>query len=193
MYILEHSFVPRSGWSTDGGYCKYCVLIAKCGPTVTQLRVLVNKPLTNFKKAIKKLDKHFLQFHKSAVEDVMMFSEVQQNKALAIDQQLNILTLRWERIAENHVKLRSIIETIIFCGRQGIALRGHRDDQTLVESNPLSNHGTFFRIIAVSFPGWWHFFLALLQFCVQAGDQFLGHHLETAPANALYNKQNRTK
>ena len=40
-----------------------------------------------------------------------------------------------------------------------------------VESNPLSSHGNF---------------LALLQFRVQAGDHVLGHHLETAPANALY-------
>ena len=102
----------------------------------------------------------------------MMFSKVQQNKALAIDQQINIF--RQERIAENRVKLRSIVETIIFCGRQGIALRGHRDDQTNVESNPLSNHGNF---------------LALLQFCVQAGDHVLGNHLETAPANALYTSE----
>ena len=56
------------------------------------------------------------------------------------------------------------------CGRQGIALRRHRDDQTHVESNPLSNHGNF---------------LALLQFRVQAGDEVLGHHLKIAPANAL--------
>ena len=35
------------------------VLFAKCGPTVAELGVLVNKPLTNFKKATEKLDKHF--------------------------------------------------------------------------------------------------------------------------------------
>ena len=122
MYILEHCFVPRTGYnfpnriingckrqfhhkwlekynglayseSADGGYCKYCVLFARCGPTVVQLGVLVNKPLTNFKKATEKLDKHFFecQFHKSAVEAAMMFSKVQQNKALAIDQQLSTL------------------------------------------------------------------------------------------------------
>ena len=42
---------------------------------VKELGVLVNKPLTNFKKATAKLDEHFYekQFHKSAVEAAMMF------------------------------------------------------------------------------------------------------------------------
>ena len=153
MYILEHSFVPHSGYnfpnriingckrhfqskwlekynglvyseSSDGGYCKYCVLFAKCGPTVAELGVLVHKPLTNFKKATEKLNQHFFdkQFHKSAVQTAMMFSRVQRNETLAIDQQLS--TLRQERIAQNRVKLQSIAETVIFCGRQGIAQEG---------------------------------------------------------------------
>ena len=99
----------------------------------------------------------------------MMFQKVQLNQATSIDQQ--IYTLRQERLKQNRLKLRSIVETIIFCGRQGIALRGHRDDHTQVESTPHSNHGNF---------------LALLQFRVKAGDQVLDDHLKTAPANALY-------
>ena len=120
---------------TDGGFCKYCALFARCGPTVTELGVLVNKPLTNFKKATEKLDQHFFQkqFHKLAVQTAMMFCQVQQYQTLAIDQQLS--TLRQERIAQNRLKLRSIVETVILCGRQGIALRGQRDDQTHVESD----------------------------------------------------------
>ena len=90
------------------------VNIVSCLQNVCKMWPHCSKPLTNFKKATEKLDKHFFenQFHKSAVVAAMMFSKVQQNKALAIDQQLN--TLRRERIAENHVKLRSILETIIF-------------------------------------------------------------------------------
>ena len=150
---------------------KYCALFARCSSTITELGALVNKPLTNFKKATEKLDQHFFEkeFHKSAVQAAMMFRKVQQNQVLSIDQQLN--TLRQERIAQNRLKLRSIVETVLLCGRQGIALRGHRDDQTHVESGPLSNHGNF---------------LALLRFRVQAGDQALDSHLKTAPANALY-------
>jgi len=32
--------------------------------------------------------------------------------------------------------LKSIIDTVLFCGYQGIAYRGHRDDQTSIENNP---------------------------------------------------------
>ena len=76
MYVIEHSFVPHSGYnfpnrttngckrhfqhkwleknglvyseSADGGYCKYCLLFAKYGPTVAELGVLVNKPLKGY-------------------------------------------------------------------------------------------------------------------------------------------------
>lgn len=36
--------------SKEGGYCKYCVLFATCEGSVKELGVLVNQPLTNFKK-----------------------------------------------------------------------------------------------------------------------------------------------
>ena len=122
LFLLEHSFVPfphysfpvriisgckryfQYSWlhkhnglvyseSANGGFCKYCVLFGKCDPRVKELGVLVNKPLTNFKKATEKLDEHFhgKQFHKLAVEDAMMFTKIQKNKALSIDQQLSTL------------------------------------------------------------------------------------------------------
>ena len=82
LYNLEHTFGPHPGYnfpcrtingskrhfqpnwlvkynglvyseSTDGGVCKYYALFARCGPTVTKLGVLVNKPLTNFKRLLK--------------------------------------------------------------------------------------------------------------------------------------------
>ena len=67
------------------------MLFGKCGPTVKELGVLVNKPLTNFKEGTEKLDEHFYGklFHKSAVEAAMTFIKVQKNKALSIDQQLS--------------------------------------------------------------------------------------------------------
>lgn len=67
--------------------------------------------------------------------------------------------------------MRSIVETIIFCGQQGIPLRGHRDDHTCMDTDPFANHGNF---------------LALLQFRIQAGDVALSEHLQTAAGNAVY-------
>ena len=47
--------------STNGGYCLFCVLFGHChsNPAMQQLGILINTPLTNFKKAIENLNKHF--------------------------------------------------------------------------------------------------------------------------------------
>ena len=56
------------------------------------------------------------------------------------------------------------METVIFCGREGIPLIGHCDDNSAVQQDSLANHSNF---------------LASLHFCVQAGDGALKEHLES--------------
>ena len=77
------------------------------------------------------------------------------------------------RISLNRQKLHSIFKSIVFWGRQNIALRGHRDDATRNEKvvDDLGNHGNF---------------RALLNFRVDAGDSILAEHLATAPLNTTY-------
>ena len=99
----------------------------------------------------------------------MSFLAVMENKALGIDAQLS--SMRKRNIAENRLKLKSIVETVILCGRQGIPLRGHRDDNPHVQQDPLANHGNF---------------LALLHFRAQAGDDALKEHLQNPKGNARY-------
>ena len=50
-----------------------------------------------------------------------------------------------DQIALNQQKLASILKTIVFCGRQDIALRGHRDNITDLERDlsGTKNHGNF--------------------------------------------------
>ena len=79
-----------------------------------------------------------------------------------------------ERSGHIAEKLMSIAETVIFCGRQGLAFRGHRDG---TPSTKEDLHGNF---------------LALLQFRVQAGDLILKHHLDNA-GNALYTSKTQMK
>ena len=161
----------------NGGYCKYCVLFATPKPNVSELGVLVSKPLTNFKKVTEKL-KHFSgngrTYHKAAVEKAMALLDVMSGKSASIDVQLS--TNRAQTIAANRLKLKSIAEAILFCGRQGIPLRGHRDDGPVIQdseklSQTTENRGNFH---------------ALLGFCVSAGDDILKQHLENAPKNAKY-------
>ncbi|CAN7996190.1 unnamed protein product, partial [Ixodes hexagonus] len=71
----------------------------------------------------------------------------------------------------NRKKLMSIIEVVIFCGRQGIALRGHCDAGPLTLEHPLENDGNF---------------RALVRLKIRSGDDLLRDHLETAPGNATY-------
>ena len=155
--------------SEDGGYCKYCALFAREAPTL-ELGVLVNRPLIDFKRATEKIHDHFCskKFHKEAVEAAAAFTAVMKNPDLAIDHRLS--SERSKRAVEYRRKLLSIAETIIFCGRQGLAFRGHRDDAS-TKKDSSTNQGNF---------------LALLHFRAQAGDKVLEEHLKTAAGNAMY-------
>ena len=146
------------------------MLFAKDSPKV-QLGTLVNRPLIDFKRATEKLADHFFtkKFHKEALEAAESFTMVMKNPGSAVDHRLS--SERSRLAAENRLKLMSIAETVIFCGRQGIAFRGHRDDMPSVRDDPHANHGNF---------------LALLQFRVNSGDRVLKEHLENAAGNALY-------
>lgn len=106
--------------SEDGGYCKFCVLFARSGPTL-ELGVLVNRPLINFKRATQKLSDHFhnKKFHKAAVQEVESFSAVMKDPSIGVDHRLS--SHRSRLAAQNHLKLTSIAETVHFCGRQGFA------------------------------------------------------------------------
>lgn len=70
-------------------------------------------------------------------------------------------------VQSNRLKLKSILKTIIFCGKQMISLRGHRE-QAGANVNPGN-------------------FCALLDFRIDAGDTVLAEHFRTAAQNAQYN------
>ena len=78
---------------------------------------------------------------------------------------------RQETIAKNRELLKSISKTVYLCGRQGVALRSHRDDST---ADPDANHGNF---------------LELLRFRSDGGDQILSSHFESHCRNASYSSK----
>lgn len=63
---------------------------------------------------------------------------------------------------------------MIFCGRQGIALRGHRDFGTFKTKNPVENNGNF---------------KALMQFHKKATKQFSDESYQLARTNCARNTQ----
>ena len=105
-------------------------------------------------------------YHKAAVVRADEFVQVMSNEKTDICSQMNHAMA--DRVASNRQKLASII---IFCGRQNMGLRGHRDNATDLEKKTFVNHGNF---------------LALLQFRIDAGDNILKEHLATSSRSATY-------
>lgn len=150
--------------SDEGGYCKFCVLFGNTASS-TPPGILVTRPLTNLQKASEKLREHFTgigsdcacKSHLISVEKASQFTSVMQGEHLPIDQKIS--SIRAQHVEE---KLKSIAETVIFCGRQGLALRGHRDDLKHLEESPQTNPGNF---------------ISLLHFRVQSGDLTLANQM----------------
>ena len=123
--------------------------------------------MTTFGKALESLRKHGdKDHHKTAVIISEEFLKTMTHQQPDIQCHLNQAMA--SRISLNRQKLHSIFKTIVFCGRQNIALRGHRDDATDIERDvdDLENHGN------------------LRTF--DAGDNVLAEHLATASRNATY-------
>lgn len=192
-YIFPHdrptkshrrSFQPK--WMTDfswlvyskiseGGYCIACVIFGKSVEGNEKLGVLVSTPLTNWQKALELLKKHAgRQYHLNNVAAMHNFKSSMEGKAHSVQSQID--SAMKKRVEENRRRLIPIIKTIILCGRRNIPLRGHRDD------GPFSGRGTRDEDNYEDGGN----FRSLLEFRVDAGDEILRNHLETASKNATY-------
>lgn len=100
------------------------------------------------------------------------FVRVMRHQVVPANQQLDILLQ--QQIETNRKILSSLFETVILCGRNSIALRGHRDDGPATQSQKGN-------------------FQALLQFRVKSGDETLQRHLSNAPRNVTYSKTVRNE
>ncbi|KAH9360004.1 hypothetical protein HPB48_013634 [Haemaphysalis longicornis] len=74
-------------------------------------------------------------------------------------------------LEDNKAKLRAIVETVLLCGRQDLALRDDKDSGRLSLEEPLQNDGNF---------------RALLRYRANGGDIILTNHIRAAGSNALY-------
>ena len=137
---------------------------------------LITAPLTDYSELTGKsgsLSSHqCTNFHRMCAQRVEDF--LLRTKPGSFTDVQNILVQeRKIQCLKNRAALRSIIETILLCGRQNIALRGHRDDGPVSTdgSEPDVNDGNF---------------RSLLRFRVRAGDEALKEHLRTAHQKATY-------
>ena len=123
----------------------------------------MNSPLTRFKDAVETFRQHSKKaYHVHSVSDMLTFMRIMNNEQTPIDHQL--VSVVAQQVQQNRELLKSIINTVIFCGKQNVALRGHRDDRKHLQQP--GNHGNFH---------------ALLNFRIESGDKNLQTHLEKAP------------
>lgn len=78
-------------------------------------------------------------------------------------------------IEKNRHVLKSILKCIEFCGRRGITLRGHRDNDTQIDLAEKDSHHNNTGI-----------FKELIRFQIDSGDSILEEHLRHCPKNATY-------
>ncbi|XP_065639536.1 uncharacterized protein LOC136072291 [Hydra vulgaris] len=114
------------------------------------------------------------RLHQMSMHCLNMLQSRSNSKKKLIE--VDIHNLRKKLIISNRNKLIPIIKTIIFLGRNDIAFRGHCDD-----SKYHSNIGkTCKNNIGIGN------FVELLNFCIEAGDIVLEHHIRSAPKDATY-------
>lgn len=129
----------------DGAYCHFCVFfcIEEVGRgSHMKPKNLVSSPLKNWKKAKEQLYHHEnLDCHKKAIVFGQNFINLRDKQIPNISLQLD--KSRKLEIETNRKIVASIIETIIFIGRQDIACRGRRDADVIIIENPDENDGNF--------------------------------------------------
>lgn len=133
---------------------------------------MVKEPLTKYKKACEEFRSHEMtQYHRFSMEKAVQFSqsmESKTNKSVAVILDSKKRTL----IETNKQRLRPITKTVLFCARNNLPLRGHRDDgfrDLPVEDVESGKHGVF---------------NSLLTFRLDAGDVDLKQHLNTCGKNS---------
>ena len=82
-------------------------------------------------------------YHKSCVVAMENFKLLDKNKQDDILSRLDLS--RKNEIEQNRAHLKPIIDTILICSRQNIALRGHRGELGCIDPNkePAMNDGNF--------------------------------------------------
>ena len=126
-WLDNHNYLVYSP-AKDGAYCKFCVLFgATTEHNSSKIDHLVKSSLTFWTTACEKPKDHGLKsaLHKTATLKSKNFHKVMKTEQVLINVQLNAADAL--NIERNKQKLASIIKTLLFCGHQNIALRGHRE------------------------------------------------------------------
>ncbi|XP_022163133.1 uncharacterized protein LOC111028709 [Myzus persicae] len=147
-----------------------------------QLKKLVRVPLKKYAKLLGKhgdLETHSNNdYHKNATLRSEDFVRTNHCPDKRVDNLLG--TERYRQVTENRNRLKPIVESIIFLGRQNIAFRGHRDQGNLTDKHNLNEIKISSSVVNEGN------FRELLRFRIGSGDDCLKNHLLTTQSKATY-------
>ena len=157
----------------DGVFCRACVFFAPEKVALQSTGQFVINPFNTWVSKSQKMNAHAsLEYHMASVAKMNEFVAGMKHPAATIDSKFD--KEEQMRFEENCTVIESLLKVVILCGKQGLALRGHRDDRIdLIEEEDdkvSENYGNF---------------LELVHFRAET-DAALRKHLEHAPKNALY-------
>ena len=155
----------------DGVFCRACALFAPPMIGGQSRGQFVKKPFNSWANRSQKMHTHAkLEYHVTAMVQMSEFLARHRNPSKAVHTKLN---MEARKILETNQKvIESLLKIVMLCGRQGLALRGHRDDAIIWEDESAShgNQGNF---------------AELDRFRAET-DEILRNHLHNAPKNAKY-------
>ena len=154
---------------TNGAFCRACAMFV---PETVGGQIpgqFVTKAFRSWKKTDKLTDHAKREYHLTAMTKMTEFIARYRQPSAAIEMQMQLSAQK--RMADNQQVIESLFKVILLCGKQGLALRGHRDDHiSWEEEHESTNEGNF---------------IEMVRFRAET-DQILKNHLQNAPRNARY-------
>ncbi len=145
-WFQKHEFIEYSK-EKDALFCFDCCIIGKRNPWVHGEGS--EDDIHSWKNITQKIDCHVaLAAHKAVVSGVVHLRKQQANQAKPIDEQITDIKEmeRGKRVKErllNCEGLKMILSVILWLARQGLLLRGHREQ----DDSPSNNRGNFLELL----------------------------------------------
>lgn len=154
----------------DGAFCRACMFFA---PDIVGGQIpgqFITKPFKLWGVKSQKMNMHATSdYHMTSLTMMEEFLNRYRNPSEMVHTKLDTEAQR--RMKDNQEVIESLLRVIMVCGKQGLALCGHRDDKILWDDElDLENHGNF---------------IELVRFRAET-DMVLAKHLMNAPKNAHY-------
>ena len=174
QYFSTFPFIAYSP-KHDGAFCKFCVLFAPPETYNIKHGAFVVKPFRNWKDFAECARNHSENaYHQTAMETADTLQNIVTRKRKQLDEEMNETYAKRKKIVYDGIV--SIARAIIFCGVQGIALRGSDDDRVI---NPTDDYFASREDKLGNFN-------SILHLQCLSGDQNLVRHLLESARNAKF-------